>query len=57
MFKKEGFIFDGYPRNVAQAIAFDEYLNENNWPADVIINIDAPDETIVERLGGRRSMP
>lgn len=52
-----GFIFDGYPRNVAQAEAFDIFLNKNNWKIDVVINVDAPDETIVERLSGRRVCP
>lgn len=54
---QEGFIFDGYPRNVAQAKAFDKYLTENNWPVDLVINIDAPDETIINRLSGRRICP
>lgn len=54
---QKGFIFDGYPRNVAQAEAFEKYLTDNNWPVDVVINIDAPDATIIERLGGRRVCP
>lgn len=52
-----GFIFDGYPRNVAQAEAFNKFLEENNWKIDVVINVDAKDEQIVERLSGRRVCP
>ena len=54
---QKGFIFDGYPRNVAQAKAFESFLEENNWPIDVVINIDATNENIIERLSGRRICP
>ena len=54
---QKGFIFDGYPRNVAQAKAFEKYLTDNNWPVDLVINIDAPDQVIIDRLGGRRICP
>ncbi|WP_162140228.1 adenylate kinase [Haploplasma axanthum] len=52
-----GFIFDGYPRNVAQAEAFTKFLNERNWKVDTVINVDTKDETIIERLSGRRVCP
>ncbi|MDY0276537.1 MAG: adenylate kinase [Acholeplasma sp.] len=52
-----GFIFDGYPRNVAQATAFNEFLAKNNWKVDVVINVDASDEVIIDRLSGRRVCP
>lgn len=54
---KKTFLFDGYPRNVSQAIAFDKYLNENNWDIDIVLNITAPDEDIIKRLTGRRICP
>ena len=54
---KKDFIFDGYPRNIAQAEAFEKYLDENNWPVDIVINVDAPDQAIIDRLSGRRICP
>lgn len=53
----KGFIFDGYPRNVEQAKAFDKFLSKNNWNVDVVLNVDAKDEVIIERLSGRRVCP
>ena len=53
----KGFIFDGYPRNVDQAEAFSKYLKENNYKLDIVINFEAKDEVIVERLSGRRVCP
>jgi len=53
----KGFIFDDYPRNVDQAEAFSKYLKENNYKLDIVINFEAKDEVIVERLSGRRVCP
>lgn len=52
-----GFVFDGYPRNVVQAEAFETYLDEHNWKVDLVINIQADDDLIVKRLSGRRVCP
>ena len=46
---EKGWLFDGFPRTVAQAIALDEKVS-----VDLVINIDVKDEEIVERLSGRR---
>jgi len=51
---KEGFILDGFPRNVAQAEALEAMLAEQNAPLDAALNIDVPLEKIVTRLTGRR---
>ncbi|MBQ9992649.1 MAG: adenylate kinase [Firmicutes bacterium] len=51
---KEGFILDGFPRNVAQAEALEVMLAEQNAPLDAALNIDVPLEKIVTRLTGRR---
>lgn len=53
----EGFIFDGYPRNVFQAESFNKFLKDNNWEVDLVINVDAKDELIIKRLSGRRVCP
>ena len=51
---KDGFILDGFPRNVAQAEALEKMLAELNAPLDAALNIDVPLDKIVTRLTGRR---
>jgi adenylate kinase len=51
---KQGFLFDGYPRNIEQAKAFDQMLEDLNWKLTAVINIDATDEVIIKRIAGRR---
>lgn len=48
-----GFILDGFPRTLAQAKA----LNEQGISLDAVIEIDVPDEMIVERMSGRLVHP
>lgn len=45
----DGFILDGFPRTLAQA--YD--LDKSDIEIDCVLNIDVPDEKIVERLSGR----
>lgn len=47
----KGFLLDGFPRTVPQADA----LNEAGVAIDAIIEIDVPDNVIVERMSGRRA--
>lgn len=47
---KNGFLFDGFPRNLAQADA----LKENGIAIDYVIELSVPDEDIVKRMSGRR---
>ena len=51
--KSKGFILDGFPRNVTQAKALDAMLARNRLKLDKIIFMDAPEETLFARLGGR----
>lgn len=46
---QQGYILDGFPRTVAQAQALDEIAH-----IDVALNIDTPDDIIIDRLSGRR---
>ncbi len=48
-----GFLFDGFPRTLAQAKA----LSEKNIHLDYVIDIHVPDEEIVRRIAGRRIHP
>jgi len=50
---KQGFILDGYPRNINQAKQLDEMLNEINSKIDFVIYLDASESTIIQRLSGR----
>lgn len=48
-----GYLFDGFPRTIAQA----EAMKEAGINVDYVLEIDVPDEAIVERMSGRRSHP
>ncbi|PWF54542.1 adenylate kinase [Massilia glaciei] len=48
-----GYLFDGFPRTIAQADA----MKDAGINVDYVLEIDVPDESIVERMSGRRSHP
>ena len=50
---KAGWILDGFPRNVTQAIFLDELLTNIGHRTQWVINLNVPDEVIVERLLAR----
>ncbi len=47
---QNGFLFDGFPRTIAQA----EAMKEAGIDIDYVVEIDVPDEEIVKRMSGRR---
>jgi len=53
----QGFILDGYPRNVAQAGALDELLADLGQPIDAVVLMKVDESALVQRLTGRRSCP
>ncbi len=54
---KNGMIFDGFPRTIPQAEALDATLADLNIPIDYVVNVEVPDELIVERMAGRTVCP
>lgn len=52
---KNGFVLDGFPRTIPQAQALDAALAKINEKMDYAIDVDVPDENIVNRMSGRRA--
>ena len=50
-----GYVLDGFPRTLAQASSLDEALAKRNEKIDYAIDVDVPDENIINRMGGRRA--
>ena len=51
----KGVIFDGFPRTIPQAEALTAALEKINEKMDYAIDVDVPDENIVNRMSGRRA--
>ena len=51
---QNGFILDGFPRNLAQAEALNALLEEMAMPLDKAVLMDVPFEMLLKRLTGRR---
>lgn len=51
--KKGGFIFDGFPRTLAQADALAEFLAEEGETLDYVIELQVNDDVLVQRIVGR----
>jgi adenylate kinase len=47
------FVLDGFPRTLAQAHALDAVLEETGRELTAVVFIDAPDETVIDRIAGR----
>ena len=50
-----GYVLDGFPRTIPQAEALDKALEANGESVDFAINVEVPDENIINRMGGRRA--
>lgn len=49
-----GFILDGFPRNIDQANSLNTLLEEIGQPLDAVLLLDVRNETLMQRLAGRR---
>ncbi len=50
-----GYVLDGFPRTIPQAEVLDEKLTELGEKVDYAVNVDVPDENIINRMSGRRA--
>jgi len=52
---RDGFLLDGFPRNVGQAKVLDGMLDEFRTSLSVVLELDVDQDEVVRRLSGRRS--
>ena len=50
-----GYVLDGFPRTIPQAEALDKALTAIGENVDYAINVEVPDDNIINRMGGRRA--
>jgi adenylate kinase len=51
---QRGYLLDGFPRTLAQAIALDKFCAEKRAPLDVVLYLTCPEDLIIDRITGRR---
>jgi adenylate kinase len=52
-----GFLLDGFPRTVNQAVELDKSLVDNEMTIDFVLNLQVNDDVVAKRITGRRSCP
>ena len=52
---KNGYILDGFPRNIPQAEVLEKELEKLGEKIDAAIDMEVPDESIIRRMSGRRA--
>ena len=52
---KNGYVLDGFPRTIPQAESLDAALEKLGEKIDYAVNVEVPDENIINRMGGRRA--
>ncbi|MER5971887.1 adenylate kinase [Streptomyces sp. NPDC002055] len=50
----DGFLLDGFPRNLNQAKVLDEILDEKSIRLDAVLDLEVPEDEVVKRIAGRR---
>lgn len=51
---ENGFLLDGFPRNVGQAEALDAMLKGEGVQLDAVLDLEVPEDEVVKRIAGRR---
>ncbi|GAA3120212.1 adenylate kinase [Streptomyces rameus] len=51
---ENGFLLDGFPRNVSQAEALDQLLQSEGITLDAVLDLEVPEDEVVKRIAGRR---
>ncbi|MFI9625317.1 adenylate kinase [Streptomyces sp. NPDC052042] len=51
---ENGFLLDGFPRNVGQAEALDAMLKDEGTELDAVLDLEVPEDEVVKRIAGRR---
>ncbi|MGP4113216.1 adenylate kinase [Streptomyces sp. 4N509B] len=51
---EDGFLLDGFPRNIAQSEALDGLLRDWGHKLDAVLDLEVPEEEVVKRIAGRR---
>ncbi|MGW0530830.1 adenylate kinase [Streptomyces sp. NPDC003032] len=51
---ENGFLLDGFPRNVSQAQALDVALKADDVKLDAVLDLEVPEDEVVKRIAGRR---
>ncbi|RII22299.1 adenylate kinase [Streptomyces sp. YIM 130001] len=51
---ENGFLLDGFPRNVSQAEALDASLTSDGVQLDAVLDLEVPEDEVVKRIAGRR---
>lgn len=54
---EKGFILDGYPRTIPQAIALDKFLPTIGKSIDAVLDFEISDQEVIKRIVNRRSCP
>ncbi|MBL7855272.1 MAG: adenylate kinase [Cyclobacteriaceae bacterium] len=52
----KGFLFDGFPRTVAQAEALDRFMKENNTAIHYVVALDVSEKEVRDRIAKRRTI-
>lgn len=51
-----GFVLDGFPRTVDQAVALEKILSGNEKPISAVVNLSVPETALIDRLAGRSGL-
>lgn len=52
---EQGFLLDGFPRNVSQAKSLDGMLAEHGHELEAVLDLEVPEDEVVKRIAGRRT--